>query len=144
MAEGQKQFSPEEEIRELERKLAEKKRELAEGGAPEKEEKEVFREVLKSHIEASKPAEAPAPAVSAPSVGHILTDDMAKKTDNVAQKNAREEQIRALIEIALTRTIQDAVKVAQKSTPYLVDELHDHLVDDYYQKLVDSRKLPAL
>jgi len=49
-----------------------------------------------------------------------------------------------LVEVALTRTIHEAVKVAESATPYLLDELHDHLVDDYYEKLVALRKIKAL
>ncbi len=137
--------SAEEEILELERKLEEKKRELAESGAASAEEKEVFREVLREHVEEARPqAPAEAPSVSAPSVTHVLADDLKKKVDEVKKKELREEQVRELIEFALTRTIQDAVKVAERATPWLLDELHDHLADDYYEKLVQLRKLKAL
>lgn len=137
--------SPEEEILELERRLEEKKRKLAEGGAPPKEEKEVLREVLREHVEEARPqAPGEAPSVSAPSVTHVLADDLKKKADEVKKKELREEQVRELIEFALTRTIQDAVKVAERATPWLLDELHDHLIDDYYEKLVQLRKLKRL
>lgn len=137
--------SPEEEILELERKLEEKKRELAERGAPPAEEREVFREVLREHVEEARPqAPGEAPAISAPSVTHVLADDLKKKADEIKKKELREEQVRELIEFALTRTINDAVKVAERATPWLLDELHDHLVDDYYEKLVQLRKLKRL
>ena len=137
--------SAEEEILELERKLEEKTRELAESGAPPKEEKEVFREVLQEHVEEARPqAPGEAPAVSAPPVTHVLADDLKKKADDIKKKELREEQVRELIEFALTRTIHDAVKVAEQATPWLLDELHDHLIDDYYDKLVQLRKLKQL
>ncbi|MBI2640314.1 MAG: hypothetical protein HYW91_00290 [Candidatus Sungbacteria bacterium] len=137
--------SAEEEILELERKLEEKKRELAESGAAPVEEKEVFREVLREHVEEARPqAPGEGPAVLAPSVTHVLADDLKKKADEVKKKELREEQVRELIEFALTRTINDAVKVAERATPWLLDELHDHLVDDYYEKLVQLRKLKQL
>jgi len=97
--------SPEEEIRELEMKLEEKKRELREGGASLPEEKELFRGVLREHGE------------------------------------EQEEEIRRLVEVALTKGIREAVKIAQAESPYILDELHDHLVDDYYDKLVALRMI---
>lgn len=137
--------SPEEEILELERKLEEKKRELVEQGVPPSEEKEVFREVLREHVGEARPqAPSEGSTISAPSTTHILADDLKKKADDVKKKELREEQVRELIEFALTRTINDAVKVAEQATPWLLDELHDHLVDDYYEKLVQLRKLKVL
>lgn len=137
--------SAEEEIQELERKLEEKKKELAGRGGEPAEEKEVFREVLREHVEEARPqAPGEVPTAATPSVTHVLADDLKKKADDVKKKELREEQVRELIEFALTRTINDAVKVAEQATPWLLDELHDHLVDDYYEKLVQLRKLKQL
>ena len=134
--------SPEDEIRVLEQKLAEKKKELEAKNQPVSPEKEIFREVLKEHIESVRPsASYPAPSGVAPqpSVASGLspkpTDDDKKK------KEEREEIIKQLIEVALSRNIETAVKIAENESPYLLDELHDHLVDDYYDKLVALRKL---
>lgn len=140
-------ITPEDEIKELERKLEEKKRELAEQGKPVGEEKEVFREVLQQHIEAARPAlSEPQPQTPQPlkGIAHTLADDLKKKVDDVKSKTERDEKIKALLELALTHTIQDAVKVAEAASPYLLDELHDHLVDDYYQKLIALRKIKEL
>lgn len=138
-------LSAEEEIRELERKLEERKRELALQGKEAKEEKEVFRGVLQQHIEEARPLEKPQQGLTPVSgVAHVLDDDLQKNADEVKKKEKREEQVRALVELALTRTIEDAVKVAQSASPYLLDELHDHLVDEYYDKLVQLRKVKPL
>ena len=59
-------------------------------------------------------------------------------------QHPREEDTRALIEIALTKGIAEAVKIAERDSPYMLDELHDHLADDYYEKLVALRKLKAI
>lgn len=147
-------ITPEEEIKELERKLAEKKRAVAEaaGGAPagapperDRAEKEMFREVIREHISevqppAMRPSEtqlvSPPPVVSgAPSGGAAAP---------TPDKQAREEKLCMLVERAMTTTIEAAVRAAEKETPYLLDELHDRLADEYYEKLVQLRKLEAL
>ena len=142
----QPNISPEQEIRELEQKLETKKRELAAGQKETPHEKEMFREVLKEHIENAKPSfSPPEPQVSLtpPPISSASGGGKTAQADEIA-KEEREEQLRKLIEFALSRTIYDAVAQAQKSTPYLLDELHDHLVDDYYDKLVALRKLKEL
>ena len=142
----QPSISPEQEIRELERKLEEKKQALAETQKEVPQEKEVFREVLREHIEDVRPSHTQQ-ATDTDTTSQIpaaLSDNSKKKSDDTAQTQAREEKLRALIELALSRTIEDAVRAAEKSTPYLLDELHDHLVDDYYDKLVALRKLKQL
>lgn len=135
MPEDQKQeriSTLEEEIQEFEQKLEEKKKELAEKGETGKEEKEVFREVLKEHIRA---AQQPTQSVTPPSKPAVSIDDDIKKREE------REAEVRELIEIAMTKTIQEAVRIAERTTPYLLDELHDRLADDYYEKLVALRKV---
>ncbi len=135
--------SPEDEIRELERKLAEKKRAFADKQEREPEEKELLREVLREHIE-QLPKPPPSQQPQKITSQTKPADDQKEKADDRAGKQARDEHIRALIEIALTKTISDAVNLARAQTPYLLDELHDHLVDDYYEKLVQLRKLEQL
>lgn len=142
--EHKKEITPENEILELERRLEEKKRELAGKQAELPEEKEILREVLQKQVEEARAPAGEEPTGSAPAVIHILTDDLKKQVDEVKQKEKREEQIRHLVELALTKSIKDAVKVAQDASPYLLDELHDHLVDDYYEKLVALRKIKKL
>lgn len=133
------ELSPEQEIKELERRLEEKKRayEGKEGGA---EEREVFREVVGEHIEALRQSPQGLSS-SSPAVTHWLTDDEKKKAEEIHKEKEREEQIRTLIEIALTKNIRNAIKIAESTTPYLLDELHDRLADEYYDKLVQLRKL---
>jgi len=137
----EKNASPEEEIRRLELKLEEKKRELTERGIEFPKEKEALREVLREHI-----AEAKSGPEGAPPPGGIssLTDSQQKKADELAKKEERKEQVAALVEYALTKSIWEAVKIAEASTPWLIDELHDHLIDDYYEKLIALRKIKNL
>ncbi len=141
----EKGLSPEEEIQELERKLEEKKRELSAKGEVLPLEKEVFREVLREHIAEARPQVSEGfSTTTPPAATHILTDDLKKKSDDIKNKEKREEKVRALIEVALTKNIGDAIKIAEEATPWLLDELHDHLIDDYYDKLVALRKIKAL
>lgn len=128
--------SLQEEIRALEQRLEQKKREA---GETEKDapEKEMFREVLKEHIESvRRPPSAPVPSLPT----DAAAAKPAAKADDQA-KSEREEEIRALVELALTKSVEDAVRIAEKESPYLLDELHDHLVDEYYDKLVALRKI---
>lgn len=144
---SEKEITPEEEIRRLELKLEEKKRELTERGIEFPKEKEALREVLREHIAEFKSGpEGTSASGGTPLMGGTgsLTDDQQKKADELAKKEERKEQVRALVEYALTKSIAEAVKIAEASTPWLVDELHDHLVDDYYDKLVALRKIKEL
>lgn len=143
MAEDQKKerrITPEEEIRELERRLEEKKRALGEERQIMPEEKELFREVLKERVEELAPPEErmpkPPPLASHPSG--------AKTKKDLDDEKEREEQVRALIEIALTKGIFEAVRIASATSPYLLDDLHDHLADDFYEKLVAMRQIEQL
>ena len=145
MAELQQKISPEEEIKKLEQQLEQKKRELTETGAAPKEEKEIFREVLKERIESLKPSAPSVPSVpyapSPPTVTPAAPHDTAA---DVKKKEEEEQAVRALVEKAMTGTIEDAVKEAQKISPYMLDELHDHLVDDFYAKLIALRKIKSM
>lgn len=141
--EREKAMSPEDEIRELERKLEEKKRAYAGTKTGKPEEKELLREVLREHIkQLPKPSPSQQPQKTIPQIKPA--GGQKQKAGDLAGKQTRNEHIRALIEIALTKTLYDAVNLARAQTPYLLDELHDHLVDDYYEKLVQLRKLKQL
>ncbi len=144
MAETQQKMSPQEEIQKLEQQLEQKKRELTQSGATMPEEKEMFRKVVKEHIESLRPLlpqtphDAQLPPLPVPA--RLPQDDKAK----IKQQEADEANVRVLVEKALTGTIEDAVKEAQKISPYMLDELHDHLIDDAYDKLVVLRKIKKL
>lgn len=147
MTETQSSVSPQEEIQKLEQQLEEKKRAFAETGVAAPEEKELFREVLKEHIETLRPSTSP----TAPTVQILLPPasvppaTIAHDTEaDVKKQEARETIVRTLVEKAMTGTIEDAVTEAQKISPYMLDELHDHLVDDMYDRLVALRKIKGL
>lgn len=144
MAQEQQQpaLTPEDEIRILEAQLEQKKRDLAARGESAPPEKDVFKEVLREHIEKVRlPQSSQAQSQPTPPSPQ---DTATKKAADDAKALALEAQVRQLVEIAMTRGIQSAVSAAQSTSPYLLDELHDHLVDDYYEKLIALRKLKEL
>ncbi|MCX8016215.1 MAG: hypothetical protein N2692_02885 [Patescibacteria group bacterium] len=51
------------------------------------------------------------------------------------------EKIEGLVRIALRDSIADAVKVAQKLGPYYIDALHDALVDEFLNILIQQKKV---
>ena len=122
-----------EEIRELERLLEEKKQALAEKGE-ERETREIFREVFR---EKYPPPEAPK-ITPPPSAVQPLTGTHPKGEDELRTKE-REEEIAALIEISFEKGIRHAVDLARRASPWLLDELHDRLIDEYYQKLEQAK-----
>lgn len=128
----------EEEIRELEKLLLEKKRALEEKGI-EKEPKEVFREIFKEYIQAKK-ALPPAPV---PPALPAVSDAQKRQADELKQKQ-RQEQLEHLIGVSFEKGLLDAVTMAETMTPWLLDELHDRLVDEYYDKLLQSDRLKEL
>lgn len=123
----------EQEIRALEQRLEEKKRELAARGAETPPEKEVFREVVREHIQSIAPSGTPpilhaAPAPPPPAGGGGA---------------ARDNAVQDLVAQALSGSIAAAVEKAYRESPYLLDALHDRLVDEYYDKLLALRKIGA-
>ena len=134
-------MSPEEEIKKLEQQLEEKKRELAESGIAAPEEKEVFREVLKEHIESLRPVLPQVPVMPHIPPPNSVTPTAQDVDEDRKKRELNEAIVRVLVEKAMTGTIGDAVKEAQKISPYMIDELHDHLIDDAYDKLIALRKI---
>lgn len=137
-----------EEIARLERELEEKKRALAEQGKEAAQEKEILREVVRERMGEAAPSPIPSPAPAGEplisalkpasgSVSPLTTHDLEKE-------RAREERLKALVEFALSHTIERAVEKAQAESPYLLDALHDRLADEYYEKMVALRKLKQL
>lgn len=141
MSEQESIQSLEEELRVLEEKLAARK---AEG----KEEKEVFREVLREHLESVKETaekQSSADASDSVNVSGAPSFNYAaaarQKADELREKEHR-GQVEELVSIALTKGILAAVNVARHlGNPHLLDDFHDMLVDEYYDKLVQSRTI---
>jgi hypothetical protein len=129
MSEGQTKEVFSQEIAELEAKLEAKKKELLQSGV-EQSEKHTFKEVVRDHAFAKESATP----VSA------NTNTQAKTS--VALSKEDQEKIDLLVVHAFTNGINSAVSEAKKTgSPYLIDMLHDRLVDEYYAKLLQARKI---
>lgn len=121
-----------EEIKELELMLEEKKRALAERGE-EREHKEVFREAFKEKY-AEEFKVAPAPPLPPPYQPPVKAKDSAARI-------AREEELQTLIQLSFEKGVRQAIALAKRENPWLLDELHDRLIDEYYQKLIQARQI---
>ena len=134
----------EKEIALLEQKLAEKKAIL---GQPENfSSKEVLRETIKERMVEKpifssqlKPAPInqkskkpmPPPLVS---TGKVNTEDL--------RQLSKEKQLDILIGLAMSQSIPESVSLAQEiGNPYILDELHDVLVDKFFEELIKRGKI---
>ncbi len=128
----------EEEIKMLEQKLAEKKREAGVGVAEPQKEKELFREVVREHATQV----APFPIHSSPTAP-VAGVPLVSAPASEEEKQKREYTIQKLIESALTRGIAGALQSPEVKNFYYLDELHDRLADEYYDKLIQLRKITS-
>lgn len=116
------------EIRELEVRLAEKRREL-EGTQEVPEAHELVRETLREHVERATSAMA----VASPSAAaHILPEEI-KKIEQLPE----ERRVQALVDVAFSKGIYAAIRLARSfNDAYLLDALHDALTGRLYEELV--------
>lgn len=122
---------PEREIRELERLIQQKKEALK-----ETRELKDSREVLKDVFREKYGDKFQTPKESAISE---TFPSQPESTNERLKQEQREQRINNLIQIAFREGIEKAAGEAKKSTPWLLDELHDRLIDEYYQKLVQVK-----
>jgi hypothetical protein len=124
MEEGRQFQNPEEEIRFLEQKILEKKKELG-----ERDSRTLVSEALKEHAEKFVP-QIPPPAVS--SVQPVpASDDISRDVSLYVQAAFRDGVISAV------------KKVRQSHNPYLIDAFHDALVDRFSKELIERGLLPS-
>lgn len=125
-----------EEVSELEKRLAEKKQELAREEEADKHDKELIKEIIKEKIE--KPAPPKVTQVT-PSPKVVVKKAKKLKTEK------KERQIQLLIDLAFEKGVVHATEVAKKlEDPYILDEFHDTLVDELYNYLVEQGKLKQI
>ncbi len=122
------------EIKALEAKLEAKKREMAAAGT-EAGERHVFKEVVREHAGIERPIQQYSTVGgTAPRPGTIAGQTVISKQD--------EEVLDQLVSHAFTKGIRSAIAEARKTNiPFLIDLLHDRLVDEYYDKLLQARKI---
>lgn len=132
MVEETKHNIHEQEIKELERLLEEKKKELIERGE-EKEHKEIFKEVFQEKYR--QIAGTPVPPPAAPGVAPATP----AKPPVVSKE--KETELQSLIQAAFSDGLVAAVNRAKAASPWLLDELHDRLADEYYEKLLQAGEI---
>lgn len=109
-----------------------KQQEVREKELTKEKEKEILREVVSEHIRKAR----------SPSAGQQKV--VVKKAQQI-KTQPKERQIQLLTELAFEKGISHAIEVAKRlDSPYLLDEFHDFLVDELYNKLIETGKLKAL
>ncbi len=96
------------------------------------EKRELVREVVEKKINQAMPTTQ----TTTPT-----TDDGVSLKLSEIKKIPEEERIKAIVRVALQDSITDAVKIAQKLGPYYVDGLHDTLVDEFLNILIQQKKI---
>ena len=140
--------SKEQEILKLERELAEKKQELSQEVVPEKIEKKEPQptpEASAGEAEIIREPEAPKeePAVPAP-VASKLSSKVSAQIKKLKELD-RESQIKELCNLSFSEDLDFAVNVAKGlDNAYVLDEFHDALVDELYDKLVEKGELKKM
>ncbi len=129
------------EIEKLERELAERKAALenldkeASKEQPERKEDERRYQIEKEPAVASQPTVQPQSQVQPPA-------KPIKKTAADFKNLDKDHQVKILATVAFEEGITRAVDMARHlNDAYVLDELHDHLVGELYERLVKEGKL---
>ena len=143
--------SKEQEILELEKKLAEKKQELNKEPEPKvekiekpKEEKVPMAEpsrILDPEDIGKKPVEQEVvPSAPASKLSSKVSTQI-KKLKELDKKN----QVKELCKLSFSEDLDFAVNVAEGlNNAYILDEFHDALVDELYDKLIEKGTLKKM
>lgn len=133
----------EREIEVLERRLAEKRAELTEKGSSSSD-REILGTVIKERMVEKMPPVVSKSSVAQPVVNKKITPIIPHGKVSVQKiKNLpKEQQLEILVGIALSESIPEAVLFVEKlDSPYLLDELHDVLIDKFYETLIKQKKI---
>ena len=132
------------EIEKLEKELAEKKAALdnldkeVSKEQPERKEDERRYQIEKDPVAASQPIVQVQPQVQPQA-------KPAKKTAADFKNLDKNHQVKILATVAFEEGITKAVDLARRlDDAYVLDELHDHLVGELYERLVKEGKLKKL
>lgn len=123
---------PEEIFKNFEQKRAEalKSLEFKEAGLSPEKQKEILKDVVSEKIQTIRPSQ--------------VNQQVAQKIQEL-QEQSKERQIQILTEMAFEKGVVYAVEIAKNlDNPYLLDEFHDVLVDQLYNKLVEEGKLERI
>ena len=128
-----------EEVIELEKRLAGKKKELVDREEADQHDREIIKEVLKEKLEKPAPLKATLPTASPPTPKAVV-----KKVKELKGEK-KERQIQLLTDLAFEKGVSHATEVAKKlDDPFILDEFHDTLVDELHNYLVEQGKLKQI
>lgn len=135
--------SAEQEILELEKRLAEKRAALGKGLSAEALAK--TEKPLEQIIGQEKPAGSSAVLPPSMPVPTATLAPQVKEKAGELKRYEKTQQLKGLIDIAFQKGISYAVDVAREmDNPFLMDELHDVLVDELRKELIDRGKLEEI
>lgn len=123
---------PEEIFKNFEQKRVEalKSSEFKDIGLSPEKQKEILKEIVSEKIQATQLSQ---------------TNQQVVQKVQELQKQPKERQIQTLTEMAFEKGVVYAVEIAKNlDNPYLLDEFHDVLVDQLYNKLVEEGKLEKI
>lgn len=129
----------EQEIAQLEQQIKEKKGQLNES-EPMPSEREILHATVGERIQQQAPTFQPAPTNGAtPTPPAPAGDQPSYMTPEL------KENVQALINIAFTQNLDEAIKSAVKTNnAALLDAFHDALVDELYQELISRGKIQSV
>jgi len=118
------------EVNFIKERILMKKEQMTKEGLTVPEDKELIRETIEERIEESLKNYPPAVEIQKSTPAAIPSVSIASDDKEAQQK------IDELVAIALKENIPKAVITALKTgNAFLIDKLHDTLVDKYYQQL---------
>lgn len=132
----------EEEIKSLEEKLAEKRRQFTDD--THAETKDLIKESLlekaqevQSNLFVSQKIPNNKEVIST-----TINISSGRISFNQLKKLNKDKQIDILARLAISNSIAEAIEWAQKlDNPYVIDKLHDTLVDKFYEELTKRGKI---
>jgi hypothetical protein len=136
--------SLEQEIVDIEQRLAEKKAALQDsrGAEDSLSDKAVLHEVVGEKIQEMSPQGLPA---ASSTTAQPATPPPPPSDPPLYLSEQLKNQVQALVDLAFTKSLADALKeVAKLENPALIDAFHDVLEDQLYDVLVERGKLEKI
>jgi len=111
--------------------ISQKVQERMENSVETSPKREILKEVIQEKIQAVDIFQPTLPQQE---------KELPEKISQI-KKLSDKEKIDALVKIAIKDSIADAVKIAQKLGPFYIDALHDTLVDEFLNILIQQKKI---
>ena len=130
----------EQEIADIEQRLAEKKAELG-----KEELHTIVKEKIQEKMPEYQPSTLPGPVLPVPSQIEpvAISPPVAEPPSYLSDE--LKDKVQEFVNIAFSQSIEDAVKsVSKLNNPALIDAFHDVLVDQLYNTLIERGKLKKI